>query len=119
MKGRFLLFAWMDPPILFAGNTFLSDLLVRFGAENAVPRHWRQPFPQVSEEWLAIQKIDRVYFLDDGWMAGKKMQLVAAKWWGKYPPEVISLPADLFARATFTPLHSTKYLRTSAVLNCE
>lgn len=109
----FLAVVWFDPPILFGGRTFLSDLLSKVGGTNAVPGDWRLPFPQVTVEWLATRRVDAVFYLREFPGAEKLARQTAARWWPGRDVPLVPLEADKFARASFTPLLHVDELPTT------
>lgn len=96
-----LILAWYDPVILFGRHTFLSDLLSYRSARNIAKVDWKLSYPQVSPEWLMVQKPDKVFLLCDG-MIPEEFRAKAAKIW-KHSPELVPLPWSKYARASFTP----------------
>ncbi len=101
---RFLGFVWLDPPIVLGPSAFLSRLLESAGHRNAFDRHFHTPYIPVTEEWLVAHPVDRIFYLA---MPGEPFDAPAARfgrWWPTKPPPVMHLEADLFARASLTPL---------------
>lgn len=104
LPSRFLVLVWMDPPILAGHGTFLSDLLVRLGGQNALPASWGTPYPQVSVEWLIGHEVDTIYALADTAENESAARAAVRRWWPKRTPRVIPLANARFARASLTPL---------------
>ena len=100
----FLALAWMDPPILFGKNTFFYDLITRVGGEGVLPSGWNSPFLKVSEEWLMAQSPQRVVFLSHNKRSTQLLKEKCLKWWPTKKDLCQSLPAEKFARASFTPI---------------
>ena len=114
-RFRYLAVAWLSPTILVGRDAFLSGLLASLGGENALPESWHIEYPQVSEEWLLNQKVDRVYYMQQD---GQDLQIardLVGKLWPGRAVEIKRLAFDHFARATFTPLLHLDELVPSAV----
>ena len=101
---KFLAFVWLSPPTLVGHTTFLSDLIERAGGVNAVPPGWRQPYPQVSEEWLIRHPVDSIYFLAETPDAPEQAKRMSSRWWPSTNVRLVALKPESFARASFTPL---------------
>lgn len=107
---RILGFVWLDPPILLGPSAFLSRLLEKAGYRNAFDRHFHTPYVPVTEEWLVAHPVDRVFYLP---MPGEKTETAQrrfSRWWPAASPPITYLDADLFARASLTPLRSLSQL---------
>ncbi len=104
----FLGFVWIEPPILMGHGAFLSKLLEKMGYQNRAPDRFRSPYLPVTTEWLMLQKVDRVFHLvfnpSEKDPAEKKFRF----WWPTLTPSFVALEADLFARASLTPLQNLK-----------
>jgi len=103
--GHFLIFVWLSPPILAGNSTFISDFISAFGGSNALEPSLRLAYPQVSEDWLALHRVDTVYYLasENGREQEVKQQM--RKWWPNTSPSVVALPERYFSRASLTPFH--------------
>ncbi len=104
-KLKWLGYAWIDPPILLGRTSFLSRLMEYLGFENAVGPELNSPYLPVTKEWLMVQQVKEVFYLRHA-SETRQTPLVGA----------IALDADLFARASLTPLQNLKLLRPDLVL---
>ena len=102
----YLAFAWLDPPILFGDNAFLSDLFRHLGGKAPTLKKIGSPYPQVSDEWLITKKVSYLFYLADSGEQPSQQdaEKFAAKWWPRETPKVIRLPSDYFSTPTFTPM---------------
>lgn len=105
-KTRYLGFVWMDPPILLGQTSFLSRLLAHLGFENAVSADLKSPYVPVTQEWLLVQKIDKLLYLQHSSEAREKLEKPFSQWWPKGSAPRTPLDAGLFARASLTPLRN-------------
>lgn len=103
-KFSYLALTWMEPPIVIGRSTFLERLLSVSGGENLLPEKIRLPYPQVSIEWLIMQKPERVFFLKDAFRREEHFVSQIRKWWPKKPLQIIGLDPTYFARTSFTAL---------------
>lgn len=107
---RYLAFAWFAPPIVFGSTAFLADLIRLLGGINVLPTHISQSYPQVSQEWLANENIDVIYFLEDDPRARQMAQALVNRLWPGKKIGLMGLEPAFFARASFTPLHHLEAL---------
>lgn len=115
---RILGFVWLDPPILLGPSAFLSRLLENAGYRNAFDRPFHTPYVPVTEEWLMAHPVERVFHLP---MPGERPETARsrfARWWPTHPPPISTLDADLFARASLTPLLNLNQLVTAPPKEC-
>ena len=101
---RFLVFVWLNPPVLAGHSTLLSDLLTRTGGTNALPREWAAPYPQVSLEWILNAQVDRIYVLMDSLGEENLARATSSDWWPARPPKVVPILNRFFSRSSLTPL---------------
>jgi len=104
LNFKYLALAWMDPPILFGRETFFVSLLNSLGAKGLFPLQWSTEFLKVSEEWLIAQTPERVIFLSHNDQSTQRFKQKCRQWWPKNTPPCQAVPADHFARASFTPV---------------
>ncbi|MBY0370060.1 ABC transporter substrate-binding protein [bacterium] len=105
----FLAFVWLDPPIVSGPGAYLSAILEGVGYTPALALGRARYLP-VSEEWLVQQSVDEVFFLEHGSDSRASTLERFARWWPAKKPRYTALDADLFARASFTPLFSLSLL---------
>ncbi len=113
---RYIGFVWMDPPIVLGHGAFLSRLLEKLGFVNALPTTFHAPYVPVTQEWLIQQKVDRVFFLQHRSEEQATSLAHFAFWWPTVLPEAFALNADIFARASLTPLRHLAALPLAAPL---
>jgi len=102
---RYLAFAWLDPPILFGANAFMSDMFQKIGGKAPELPQITSPYPQVSVEWLLGKELDVVFYLEEGGQPQRAgVEKLVRHWWPNRPPKVIALSSEKFSKATFTPL---------------
>lgn len=110
LNFKYLALAWMDPPMLFGKQTFLTNLLSSLGAMGVFPLQWNTEFLKVSEEWLIAQTPERVLFLSHNDQSTQRFQEKCRQWWPKNTPICQAVPADHFARASFTSIFNLQEL---------
>lgn len=99
----FLAFVWLDPPVLFGTNSFLSRLLEGMGAINAAPPSLN-PYPAVSPEWILREKVTALYWMTSFPDAEATLQKKISQWWPERRIRGHVLSEDDFARASLRPI---------------
>ncbi|MFM8269310.1 MAG: helical backbone metal receptor [Pseudomonadota bacterium] len=102
----FIALAWGDPPILFGRNTFLYSLIEGLGGIGTLPRVWSRNFLKVSDEWIMAQNPSHVFYLEHDEATSFFMNKQCQKWWPQGHVQCVGVPAEKFARASFTPFLS-------------
>lgn len=101
---RFLLFVWMDPPILSGERAFLSQLLTGRGFSPISLGHTYGDYVTVSEEWLLQQQPNTVFFLQHQSENRERILQRFQHWWPRHRIRFRALDAENHARAAFSTL---------------
>lgn len=117
LNFKYLALAWMDPPMLFGKQTFFTSLLTSLGATGVFPLQWNTEFLKVSEEWLMAQTPERVIFLSHNEQSTHRFKEKCHQWWPQNTPRCQAVPADHFARASFTSILNLQELNPSSEPN--